>query len=261
MVGWRRELRTAHSGPHDGRDLAEGERVLGADQHAQLGDGARRGEVRPELEGAAEVAEVLLGLAVLAPPPLELVGAPDLPRRVHRSLPLTPAATGAPSPRGGGGARCGVRGRGGDAAVCRRRTRARARARPRARARARARAHVHRGAAAVVQPAGRGAECGGTRVIGVEGEAVQRLGAIGLHLTVRPEEKRRELAMVPRLRVHCAQPGEARKASARQLKAPEQRRSVHGAVAQAARARRARIARRHDATAIGGRRKITVKGL
>ena len=94
-VGWRRELRTAHSGPHDGRDLAEGGRVLGADQHAQLGDGARRGEVRPELEGAAEVAEVLLGLAVLAPPPLELVGAPDLPWRVHRALP--PASrTGAP---------------------------------------------------------------------------------------------------------------------------------------------------------------------
>ena len=209
LVGWRRELRTAHSGPHDGRDLAEGDRVLGADQHAQLGDGARRGEVRPELEGAAEVAEVLLSLAVLAPPPLELVGAPDLPPRVHVSLPLTPAATGAPSPRGGRGVRCGVRGRGGDAAVCRRR------------ARARARAHVHRGAAAVVQPAGRRAECGGTRVIGVEGEAVQRLGAIGLHLTVRPEEKRRELALVPRLRVHCAQPGEARKASARQLKAPE----------------------------------------
>ena len=128
LVGWRRELRTAHSGPHDGRDLAEGDRVLGADQHAQLGDGARRGEVRPELEGAAEVAEVLLSLAVLAPPPLELVGAPDLPRRVRRSLPLTPAATGAPSPRGGGGVRCGVRGRGGDAAVCRRRTRARSRA-------------------------------------------------------------------------------------------------------------------------------------
>ena len=83
------------------------------------------------------------------------------------------------------------------------------RTRERARARARARAHVHRGAAAVVQPAGCGAERGGTRVIGVEGEAVQRLGAIGLHLTVRPEEKGRDLAVVPRLRMQCAQPGEA----------------------------------------------------
>jgi hypothetical protein len=117
---------------------------------------------------------------------------------------------------------------------------------------------MHRGAAAVVQTAGRGAERGGTRVIGVEGEAVQRLGAIDLHLTAGPEEKGRDLAVVPRLRMQCAQPGEAREASARQLKAPEQRRCVHGAVAQVA---RARGTRRHDATAIGGRRKVTVKGL
>ena len=195
LVGWSRKLRTTHRGPHEEGHLAEGDGVLGADQHAQLGRGARRQEVRPELEGTAEVAKILLGLAVLAPPPLELVGAPHLPRREQRSRPLTPPPWGHLST----GRRSAVR----RWSMCGKRTR------ERARARARARAHVHRGAAAVVQPAGRGAECGGTRVIGVEGEAVQRLGAIGLHLTVRPEEKGRDLAVVPRLRMQCAQPGEA----------------------------------------------------
>ena len=95
LVGWSRKLRTTHRGPHEEGHLAEGDGVLGADQHAQLGRGARRQEVRPELEGTAEVAKILLGLAVLAPPPLELVGAPHLRRKEQRSRPLPPPATGA----------------------------------------------------------------------------------------------------------------------------------------------------------------------
>jgi len=106
LVGWSRKLRTTHRGPHEEGHLAEGDGVLGADQHAQLGRGARRQEVRPELEGTAEVAKILLGLAVLAPPPLELVGAPHLPRREQVS-PTHATCHGGISPRGGG-ARCGV---------------------------------------------------------------------------------------------------------------------------------------------------------
>ena len=72
--------------------------------------------------------------------------------------------------------------------------------------------------------------------------------------------------MVPSLRMHRAQPGEARETPARQLKAPEQRCSVHGTVVQVARDGRDGRGRhapcdRHHAAAIGGLCKVAVKGL
>eukprot|EP00964_Phaeocystis_antarctica_P063626 scaffold38195_cov64-Phaeocystis_antarctica.AAC.5 len=121
-------------------------------------------------------------------------------------------------------------------------------------------ANVHRGAAAIVQSAGRGAERLCARVIGVEREAAQCLVTKGPHLAVRPEEEGGKLPVVPRLRMHRSQAGEASEALARQLKAPEQRHRLQVTVIKTALSRRCRDGP-SEAAAVGRRLKVAVKGL